>query len=305
MTWAAQAAADAETLVNQVTQATKNLNYEGTFVYTHETNIDAMLIVHKVENSTEYERLISLSGPTREVTRDGDRVTCVFGEDRYLMVEKRRPEDFIGLALSEPVKKISEYYSFKLLPDDRVAERPTKVIRITPVTADRYSYQLWIDSITNLLLKSTVLSNTGAVLEQVMFTAVEIGKPIDATKLRASLGGDFKSVTNTSSRAETDHKSIENLKVGWIPHGFALKNSYVQRMADSHIPVQHLVYSDGLAMVSVFVEALTSGSPPLKGYSSMGAINAFSRINARHQITVVGEIPQTTVRKIAASVVVQ
>jgi sigma-E factor negative regulatory protein RseB len=73
-------------------------------------------------------------------------------------------------------------------------------------------------------------------------------------------------------------------------------------MDTSHTPVNHLVYSDGLAMVSVFVEALVDGEEVLQGYSSRGAVNAFSRVAGDHQITVVGEVPLTTVRRIAASV---
>ncbi len=73
-------------------------------------------------------------------------------------------------------------------------------------------------------------------------------------------------------------------------------------MSESDMPVSHMVYSDGLAMVSIFVEQLIDSAKPLQGYSSMGAVNAFSRVSNEHQITVVGEIPLPTVRQIASSV---
>ena len=94
------------------------------------------------------------------------------------------------------------------------------------------------------------------------------------------------------------------MTVGWVPSGFSQKSSHTQRLVSSRMPVQHVVYSDGLALVSVFIEELMENVPPLQGYSSMGAVNAFSRMDEKYQITVVGEIPQATARKIAASVAI-
>ena len=110
-------------------------------------------------------------------------------------------------------------------------------------------------------------------------------------------------------RTDTDSAAIgaaatgdSSWQVHWLPSGFELKESKIQSMATSHMPVSHLVYSDGLAMVSVFVEKLMDGEQVLQGYSSRGAVNAFSRVADDHQITVVGEVPLPTVRQIAASV---
>lgn len=293
-------------LISKVAPATRTLNYEGMFIYAHGASIDGMRIVHKAEKGVEYERLLSLTGPAREVIRDGTRVTCTFTDDRAVMVEKRQPRDFIGLALSEPIEKVGRYYTFEMLPVDRVARRNAKVVLIRPRTPDRYSYQLWIDDSTNLLLKSTILNQSGSVLEQVMFIDVTIGQPIDDAKLRPELdGAGFTWHTNEESAVTAAGDPSAKLEVGWIPAGFVLKNSHTQHLASSRMPVRHVVYSDGLAMVSVFIEEVTANMPPLQGYSSMGAVNAFSRMNERHQITVVGEVPQTTVRKIAASVVVK
>jgi sigma-E factor negative regulatory protein RseB len=297
-------AGEAEVLTSQVAQATKTLNYEGTFIYAHEAHIDAMRIVHKAENGVEYERLLSLTGPAREVIRDGTRITCAFADDKAVMVEKRQPQDFIGLALSEPIEKVGEHYTFEMMPDGRIAERTTKVVLIRPKTPDRYSYQLWIDQRSNLLLKSTVLGSAGNVLEQVLFIEIEIGQPITEDKLRAELdGAGFTWHTNAESSSGAEDSSVTGLSVGWVPSGFTLKHSRTQQFAGERKPVEHVVYTDGLAMVSVFVEELMADVPPLQGYASMGAVNTFSRMNERYQITVVGEVPQATVRKIAASVV--
>jgi len=90
--------------------------------------------------------------------------------------------------------------------------------------------------------------------------------------------------------------------VNWLPAGFQMRNHKVQKMSESDMPVSHMVYSDGLAMISVFVEKLMDKSQSLQGFSSMGAVNAFSRVAENYQITVVGEVPLPMVRQIATSV---
>jgi sigma-E factor negative regulatory protein RseB len=296
---------EAARLLSQVAEATKALNYQGVFVYAHETAIAAMRLIHQAENGHEQERLISLSGPACEIIRDGTRVTRAFASDKTMLVERREPQDLLRLALSEPIERIAQYYDFKLLGEDRVADRSTKILLITPRTQDRYSYQLWIDTDSKLLLKSTVLDQAGAVLEQVMFVAIEIGQPISPAQLQPELtDAGFTWYASGEPALASTERVATKLKVGWMPSGFAVKNSHTQQLVPSRMPVQHVVYSDGLALVSVFIEELMDNVPPLQGYSSMGAVNAFSRMAEKYQITVVGEIPQATARKIAASVAI-
>ena len=299
-------AGDAEALVSRVAAATKSLSYDGIFVYSRASHLDAMRIVHRAINGVETERLVSLSGPAREVVRDGTRVTCTFADDKAVMVEKRQPSDFLGLDLSEPIERVSRFYTFAIIGHDRVAGRPTTMVLIQPKEPDRYGYRLWLDDSSNLLLKSAVLDRHANTLEQVMFTQIQISDAITDERLRPELdGAGFTWYTNSAeeSPAAEARGQPATWSVGWLPRGFEMRNFRTQHLAASKMPVKHLVYSDGLAMISVFVEELLQTEAPLQGYSSMGAVNAFSRVDTRYQITVVGEVPQPTVRQIAMSVI--
>jgi sigma-E factor negative regulatory protein RseB len=66
--------------------------------------------------------------------------------------------------------------------------------------------------------------------------------------------------------------------------------------------VGQLVYSDGLAAVSVFIEPLQAGHETAPGLASLGAIHIYTREVANHRITVVGEAPATSVQRIADAV---
>ncbi|MEQ8230783.1 MAG: MucB/RseB C-terminal domain-containing protein [Gammaproteobacteria bacterium] len=284
--------------------ATRHSNYEGVFVYQRGAQLDAMRLVHRYDGEVEQERLISLSGPAREVIRDGTLVTCMFSDDQAAMVEKNAPRDLIGIGFSAPIDSLHDSYHFVLEGNDRVAGRHAAVVAIVPHREDRYGYRLWIDAESKLLLKSVILARGGRVLEQVQFTHIAQRDAIDPALLRPEIAGsgftwrtDLQDPDDAASASGT-----VSWQVQWMPDGFEMRESDTQHMATSHAPVDHLVYSDGLAMVSVFVERLMQGETPLQGYSARGAVNAFSRVEDEHQITVVGELPLPTVRQIATSV---
>jgi sigma-E factor negative regulatory protein RseB len=69
------------------------------------------------------------------------------------------------------------------------------------------------------------------------------------------------------------------------------------------LPVQHLIFSDGFASISVFIEpGSPSGFGPSQA-SSAGSAHAFSTLVDGHVVTAVGEVPLETVRDVATSVV--
>ena len=301
----AQAAdAIARQMLSDMHEATRMLNYDGVFVYQRGDEIDSMRLVHQYADGIEKERLISLTGAAREVIRNGEMVTCVFADDQAAMVEKSQPRELIGIGFSAPVETLENSYKFTLAQHDRVAGREAQILVIKPQQDDRYAYQLWIDVHSKLLLKSVILGEQGEPLEQVQFTHLEILDAMPEQRLKPELTG-----TGLSWQLDDDEpEQAENpaktpWQVGWVPQGFSMEDNKVQNMATSQMPVGHLVYSDGLAMVSVFVEKLMPDIAPMQGYSSRGAVNAFSRVADQHQITVVGELPLPTVRRIAGSVV--
>lgn len=297
---------DARELLQSMADATRQLNYEGVFVYQSDAQLDAMRLVHKFEAGVESERLVSLSGPAREVIRDGTKVTCLFADDQAAMVERNPPRDIVGIGFSAPVAKLASTYRFAIEGRDRVAGRLASIVSVVPQADDRYSYRLWIDDDSKLLLKSIIIGSGARALEQVQFTHINVLDEVPAALLQPEISGTGFNWQTNDPHSQTPGESAAggngDWRVSWLPAGFDLKETRVQNMAMSRMPVSHMVYSDGLAMVSVFIEELTAGDEPVQGYSSRGAVNAFSRVVDSFQVTVVGEVPQATVQKIAAAV---
>lgn len=294
---------DAHELLARMATATKGLNYDGIFVYQRGEQSDTMRIIHRADDGNgERERLVSLTGAAREVIRDGEAVRCYFPEDRAVMVEKARPRKLFLSEFAQPLERIAELYQFSVAGRDRVAGRSAWVVAIHPRGAFRYGYRLWVDEDSGLLLRSHVVDVNGTPLEQIIFTQIDTPATIPDALLEPELGSrDYTLYTNEPSPIAASSEQ-GSWVVNWLPEGFVENSTQSEVLAPDSAPVRHMVFTDGLAIVSVFVEKAGNPARRIEGFSSMGAVNAFSMLTHDHQVTVVGEVPPMTVRQIASSV---
>ena len=74
----------AHQLINQMSQANYELNYEGVFIYRrYNGQMDTMRIIHKVDENGVHERIVSLTGFAREVIRNKNSVICILPDEKY------------------------------------------------------------------------------------------------------------------------------------------------------------------------------------------------------------------------------
>ena len=84
------------------------------------------------------------------------------------------------------------------------------------------------------------------------------------------------------------------------PGGFWQESTVNRQVPGTDRYVQQMVYTDGLASLSVFIEMQTNETH--RGGTSMGAVNAYIRVINNHSVTAIGEVPAETVKQIAESV---
>ena len=293
----------AQQLINQMSQANYELNYEGVFIYRRHGKMDTMRIIHKVDENGVQERIVSLTGFAREVIRNKNSVTCILPDDESVMVEKSNPGQFKISQLPEQIGKVSGYYNFSIAGQDRVANRPAWIVNILPKDEYRFGYRLWIDLESKLLLKSELKNKEGELLEQFLFAKLQIVDDIPDEWLKPEITGVGYTWYDHSSDELPVHKGDVSWKATWMPDGFAMSDQEKQAVDESQMPVEHLVYSDGLTLVSVFVEKLDKPGNIVTGPSSIGGVNTFSTMTDSYLITAVGEVPRDTVKMIAKSVV--
>jgi sigma-E factor negative regulatory protein RseB len=296
-------AADPQALLARMQRAAQSLSYDGTFVYQHGDQLDSLRILHQAGQGGARERLVSLNGAPREVIRNHREVLCYLPDDHVVTIEHRRADNrnFPAL-LPESLGTLERSYLVKAGKDGRVAGRKARSVLIKPRDAYRYGYQLWADEATGLLLKASLFDEQGSVIEQYMFTQVTIGKAI----AEADLAPQFQARTVVRQRVEEPPAApgTGQWAPARVPAGFALSARVIRQLPARRQPVEHLVYSDGLSVVSVFVEPLAGedGAAVVSGLTRMGAVHAYGKVVDGHRVTVVGEVPAATVDMIAESV---
>ena len=290
--------------LSRVTEAGKNLNYEGTFVYRHGNELEAIRIIHKAEGDDERERMISLTGSAREIIRNNKFVTCISPDNKSVVVDNKTPGTSLP-SFPKELEKLDAYYDFTFEGYERVASRQARRVLIKPQDGFRYGYRLWIDDAFELLLRSELLDPEGTAVEQIMFTDIKLYESIDNKLLEPDLDGrQYNWVTD--DEAPHDKPIPMPVDVKWSvknkPQGFMLEHHNMHKLPETNLPVEHLVFTDGLAWVSVYIEKLSSDAEMLEGASTMGAVNAYGRIMGNYHITAVGEVPAVTVKLLSTSI---
>lgn len=298
----AQAQDDPRQWLEKMNRAVATLNYKGVYLHMHNAKVEAMQIIHRSHEGDVTERLIRLDGPRREIIRTKDEVTCVLPDKRHVIVERRKGKG--ALFSIHPVysEGIDQYYEFRLLDEGKIIGYPTKVIVVRPKDEYRYGYRLWLDKETAMPLKSQLRDGAGNLLEQILFAQIEMPERIAEEEVRPVIPEEFKWFRADPRDQAREGKRASEWRASRIPTGFALSDSKLTVMAGSQTPVEHLVYSDGLASVSVFVEMADIRKDLKKGMRRVGSSHAFSTVVEGHHVTAVGEVPSVTVKLIGRSV---
>ncbi|MDZ7805081.1 MucB/RseB C-terminal domain-containing protein [Thiohalophilus sp.] len=301
--WASDIA-EVEPWLEKMHQAAHMLNYEGTFVYGQQDQLSSIRIIHSVSEAGERERLISMDGTGREVLRDGDRVICIYPDSQSVMVEKSRPRAKYPPIFPVKVGELNDHYRLSLAGKDKVAGEPTQKILIEPRDNLRYGHLLWVHEKTGLLLKTNLLNENNKPVEQFMFTQIIFLDDVPEDALEPDINKEDFTWYEASGNTQSDEaEQASAWHIATLPPGFKQDMSRMHRIPNSVMPVEHRVYSDGLASVSVFIEKDDNKSGDnLFGGSHMGAVNAHGRNLNGYHVTVVGEVPQATVKMIGESV---
>jgi len=292
----------AEVLLERMVLASKQLNYHGTVVYSHDGIIESMQVIHKGGPGGEVERLVQLNGVPREVIRKDDVVTCYMSGRRSVLVGKRNLNSNLLATFSKKFASFSDTYRFDVGGIGRVAGKVARIINIQPKDNYRYGYKLWLNKENALLLKSELVGANGDVLEQVMFVQLDVLDSIPDFMLQPSISGESYTWHQGASKTKESAVTLDNWLFSNLPVGFKISTVSKQQMPNSKSLADHVIISDGLASISVYIESFGVQSQPFVGSSYMGAVNIYGAVVDDFQVTVVGEVPPLTVKMIAESV---
>ncbi len=287
--------------LKKMADASRQLNYSGTFVYHHASHSETSRIVHYVNAAGgEFEKMETLDGPAREVIRTNDQVVCYLPDSKTVIIEKRGKRRFPAM-LPDRLTGVSENYTVRVGGMDRVAGHSCQVIVLEPRDKLRYGHHYCAEAASGLPLRAHTFSEKKEPLESFIFTELTIGGSFNRDKVRSTYAAKSRDWKVDYSRFPTAEVPSDT---GWVlnqqPAGFKKLTEMKRTIAGRAVMVSHIVYSDGLAAISVFIEPLPKGRVA-QSLTHQGAVNIFIRPTAEHMVTVLGETPAATVMQFANS----
>ncbi len=294
--------------VARMDSAFQDFDYDGVFSYYSGNDLATIRVVHKVIDGVEHERMVHLNGASREIIRRGQEVLCIVepGDD-LLALEGSIPAGPYARVFSRRFDAIGDSYDVRLAGSGRVAGRPAKRVAIVPRDGDRFGYRLWLDEETGLLLRSELHDLDGSNLEIFQFTSLEIGNVSKEALEPSTSHGAITSHLSASNQTFVSRNEPLKWYARWVPSGFRMTSADIRRPPADQKDVYTMMFTDGLTAFSVFVESMPEGAGDV--VSRNGATVAFTKLvdgpDAEHLVTIVGEIPVVTARKIAEGVVYQ
>ncbi len=285
--------------------AVDNLNYKGTIVYSRDDSLEVLSVVHKSDEQGSREKITTLNGEAREIIRTNDSVRGIFADKASVVMDARITEGLFPIIPYTQIAADDEHYRVRLAPGiDRVAGYRTRVVEIIPRDDYRFGQKLWLEENTAMLLKSRIIDESGQTREEMTFATVDLGVFINDRDLAQSLKSPTAveiEITNADSTESGTAEMPNHWQVNQVPAGFVMTRHSHDR-GQGRNRLEHLVFTDGLASVSVYIESIRGNQKVISGFREMGGLHVFGRQAGNVNITAMGEVPVKTLRLMAESV---
>lgn len=290
--------------------ASRQRTYVGTFVVSSGSgSLSSSRIWHACDGTQQMERVESLTGTPRSTFRRNDHVVTFLPESRLARTEKRESLGMFPGLLKASETSIPEFYSAQVIGAERVAGFDADIVQLAPRDNLRFGYRIWSEKKTGLVVKLQTLDGEGQVLEQAAFSELQLDAPVKMDKLAQLManteGYTVQKVDPVKTSAEAEGWVLRNPVAGFRPVTCYKRPMAPQAPGEGTV---QWIFSDGLASVSLFVEAYDRRRHPKEVMLSMGATQTLTRrLGDKGEkggdwwLTAVGEVPPQTLKAFAQS----
>ncbi|PWC09847.1 sigma-E factor regulatory protein RseB [Brenneria roseae subsp. americana] len=293
----APAQTESGALLQQMNSASRSLSYELSFINITQQGFESVRYRHAMLNNRSLAQLVLMDGPRREIVQRGNEISYFdSGLEPFTLTGDHIVDSLPALVYAD-FKKLAMYYDF--VPADgrvRIADRLAVGIRIISRDATRYSYAVWVDAQSKLPLRIDLQDRNGERLEQFLVTSliidneiIEALRPLERINLPPSLPAPTPENVSFPWSAE------------WLPVGMKEVSRSRRILSGTNLPIETRLYSDGLFSFSINV----SPSPDVRPEQAIrtGRRSIHTEVHNNNEITVVGEIPPATAKRIADNVI--
>jgi sigma-E factor negative regulatory protein RseB len=284
--------------LNRMAAAVQMTSYEGTVIRIQDGKVDVLKVVHAVNDGVIREKVVAQEGNGLEIIRVGNEVHSILPHGKSILVEQWGGQSTLFSTLPSSEIQFGSEYDVAIVRSERVAGRETKLLAIRQHDEYRYGHRIWLDTETSFPLRTQLIDDNGTAIEEVKFAEITLNKEIQASALAPSFN-----IENFTRVEQSSGHSAPEIETNWtcdeLPAGFRAVATHEELMQGSDEMVTHILYSDGLANVSVFIAA--SSGNMLAGAARLGGSNSFSIEIEEYEITAIGEVPALTVELIAST----
>ena len=298
----AAASGDGVAWLQRAVQASRNVSYAGTYVHTNGDRISTVRVTHVNSNGEEHERIEALDGPPYEIVRRNDEMFCYFPDAKTVRLDRRVNARFFPSLFRADAGVIAASYDVKLGKTERVLGYECQWIDLDPRDNLRFRERVCAEAGSGLVMRARTLGDAGQVLEQYTFTDLRMGPQVARGDVKSIFEARVKQwITDAQPREEA-----RGVDTGWMVHnppaGFRKAAELRRTLPGRGQPVSQLIYSDGLASLSVFVEANPSPGRTAEASTEDGTTTFFVRPMGDQLVTVLGEVPLVAAQQVGRSV---
>lgn len=294
--FSANASADVTSgaLLQQMNLASQSLNYELSFVSINKQGVESLRYRHARLENQPLAQLLQMDGPRREVVQRGSEISYFEpGLEPFTLTGDYIVDSLPSLVYTD-FKRLAAFYDFISVGRTRIADRLCEVIRVVARDGTRYSYIVWLDAETKLPMRVDLLDRDGETLEQFRVVAFNVNDRV---------GSNMESLAKASLppllSVPAGEKIDFNWSATWLPQGFSEVSSSRRKLPTIDMLVESRLFSDGLFSFSINVNRANQNSSDQMLRTGRRTVSTTVRDNA--EITVVGELPPQTAKRIADS----
>ena len=286
--------------LDRMASVVNTMDFEGTVLRSRGGQLQTLKVTRRIVDGVVREKLVSQEGNGLEIIRNGNEVFCILPDKKSVLVEYWNDDVTLFSTLPSSELQFGSAYDLSVVREERVAGRRAMLLAVRPHDGFRYGHRIWLDRATGFPLRTELVGGDGALIEQLKFADINLSPTIPEAALEPSFDLDGftwypEPVKEASEAIEADWLSDD------LPPGFRLISSTAETLPDSDARVTHLMYSDGLASISVFIAPSTGDATRPRGALD-GASNSHSVELEDAVVTAIGQVPQATVRRVAISV---
>ncbi len=239
---------------------------------------------HYYDGTNEFEKIQPTQGQEFTIVRVNQMLQTYIPHKKQIITTKNEEVGFPALSNNLNILK---YYTAEKLGQERTSSKLCDVILLKPKDNYRYNYKIWIYG--NLLLKIQSIFNN-KVIKDTMFVDIQ-DVYFNQAAINEWLNLGKEDWQHKISKMQPINLESLNFILPKNYKGYEYISSKKQHKKDNSY---HIMYSDGLGNISIFIEQGTRFVSRINGYGT----NLVSKQKSKYTITAVGQAPSNILEEL-------